>query len=75
MKIPTFIERLLDERIAAVEKLNANDKVLAEWLRKNGADLDDANGEIYNDIEGGLNCLNDPNGSADNIRNYILQRL
>ncbi len=65
MKIPKYIEKLINRRAGLAVLLNHADAKLAEWLEKKGVDV-----EEY-DIYGGCEIYANPWGSANRIKQAI----
>lgn len=65
MKIPKYIEKLMERRAGLAVLLNHADCKLAEWLEKNGVEV-----EEY-DIYGGCEMYVNPWSSADRIKQAI----
>lgn len=65
MKIPKYIENLIDRRAGLAALLNHADRKLGEWLEKNGINV-----EEY-DIHGGCEMYVNPWASADRIKQAI----
>lgn len=65
MKIPKYIEALIEKRKKLATELISTDWKLSEWLEKNGVDV-----EAY-DIRGGCEMYVNPWASADRIKRAI----
>lgn len=65
MKIPKYIENLIDRRAGLAVLLKHADHKLGEWLEKNGVNV-----EGY-DIYGGCEMYVNPWNSADRIKQAI----
>lgn len=65
MKIPKYIEKLIDRRERLAAELNSADLSLAEWLEKNNIVVEDY------DIHGGAEMYINPYSSAKRIKEAI----
>lgn len=65
MKIPKYIEKLIEKRARLAVLLNYTDRKLADWLEKNGVGV-----EGY-DIYGGCEMYANPRNSAERIKQAI----
>lgn len=65
MKIPKYIEKLIEKRAELAGLLNHADYKLAEWLEKNGVEV-----EEY-DIYGGCEIYVNPADSAKRVKKAI----
>ncbi|MCI8993152.1 MAG: hypothetical protein HFG80_10620 [Eubacterium sp.] len=65
MKIPKYIEKLIEKRAGLAALLNHADYKLAEWLKKNGVEV-----EEY-DIYGGCEMYVNPWDSAKRVKKAI----
>lgn len=65
MKIPKYIEKLIEKRAGLAVLLNHEDSKLTDWLEKNGVEV-----EEY-DVYGGCEMYANPRSSADRIKQAI----
>lgn len=65
MKIPKYIDELLESRAKAAERFNHYDFILSEWLDKNEIDVESC------DSHGGVESLVNPWASAQRVRRAI----
>lgn len=65
MKIPKYIEKLIEKRARLAALLNQTDGELANWIEKNGIEV-----ETY-DIYGGCEMYVNPWSSAARIKQAI----
>lgn len=65
MKIPKYIEKALDDRVKAADKLNSADLIISEFIEKH-----DINVEDY-DYRDGVEAIVNPDASAERIREAI----
>lgn len=70
MEIPKNIEKLINDRVKAVEKFDKADGLLTYWICKNGL-ADDI--DSY-DFAGGVESIVHPRESAERIRQAILAK-
>ena len=65
MKIPKYIEKLIERRAGLAVLLNYADRKLGDWLEKNGVEV-----EGY-DMYGGCEMYANPRNSAERIKQAI----
>lgn len=65
MKIPKYIEKLIERRAGFAVLLNDADWKLAEWLERKGIEVEEF------DIYGGCEIYRNPWDSADRIKQAI----
>ena len=65
MKIPKYVEGLLEQRLELANKLLYVDELITHWLNDNLIHPD------MNDYNKGKNIIIDPECSIDRIRKYI----
>ena len=68
MKIPKYIDKLLDKRAKSAMDFMSSDCQIAEWLEKNGIDVPS------DDICTGACALMEPYSSINSIRECILSK-
>lgn len=65
MKIPKYIDKLIDRRCRLAEELNKVDSQLSEWCEKNGIDT-------YTDyLRTGILIYSEPSNAAYHVREDI----
>lgn len=65
MKIPKYIEKIIEQRCKLAFELNSKDFELSEWLEKNEIEVS------TDDIFGGCEMYVNPSDSANRIRKAI----
>ena len=70
MKIPKYIEALLEKREKLAYQLIDCDIKLTEWLKQNGADINDIDPGATN---GGVMIYVEPTTAKEVVRNYIYE--
>lgn len=65
MKVPKYIEKLIDRRAALADSLNDADCKLGKWLEKNEVDVEEC------DIYGGCEMYVNPWGAAYRIKQAV----
>lgn len=68
MKMPKYIEKLIDRRAGLAVLLSHADHKLGDWLEKNGVDVEEC------DIYGGCEMYVNPWSSAERIKKAITER-
>lgn len=68
MKIPKYIDEMLERKARAAEKYNELEYNIDTWLRKNDIEI-----ESYDD-SGGVEGIVNPRESIDRIRQCILEK-
>lgn len=71
MKIPKYIENLIDEQTRLAERLLSNDIKLCEWLTKHNIDI---NGDIADCVRLGAVMICEPYVANKVIKNEILKQ-
>ena len=74
MRIPKYIDRLIEKRKDLAYKLFDTCNELEEWLEKNGWD-DLSDDCLMEDTRGGVEIYINPDKSANRIRRYIKEKL
>lgn len=72
MKVPKYVEKMIQKRLTLAVKLDDACDELEKWLEEHGADLDD---ELMEDTHGGVEIYINPHESAERIREYIETRM
>lgn len=73
MKIPKYIEKLLNRREKLAYQLNACNVKLDDWLEKNGADLTDE--DICDAVISGCMIYAEPTSARCLVEYYIINKL
>lgn len=68
MKIPKYIDEMLERRAKVAETYNALDFEISTWLTKNDIEAEDY------DVHGGVEGLVNPRASIARIRQCILEK-
>lgn len=73
MKIPKYIENILNKREQLAYQLNEYNVKLDDWLEKNGADLNDE--DICDAVISGCMIYAEPTTAKDLVIDYIQNKL
>lgn len=65
MKIPKYIEQALKHRASAARSFWTNDRIISNFIRKHGIDVDSS------DYGGGVDSLFNPEESNESLREAI----